>query len=167
MLQYKFNSKAGDLFLVASETHLLGIFWSADQIKDVKTIHSLKQTVAEESKARRILQQTKDQLQQYFDKSRQDFSLPLKIEGTVFQKKVWNALCEIPYGETVSYKDVAKRIGKEKAVRAVGTANGRNAFSIVIPCHRVIAADSSIGGYAGGLNAKEILLRLEKQSKLD
>ena len=102
------------------------------------------------------------QLNEYFNGIRKSFDLPLEMNGTEFQKKVWNALCDIPYGETRSYKDIAEKIGNPKAVRAVGGANNKNKLMIVVPCHRVIGADGSLTGYAGGLDVKKILLELEQ-----
>jgi len=101
------------------------------------------------------------QLGDYFEGKRQDFDLPLALEGTPFQKKVWLALADIPYGETISYAELARRIGSPKAVRAVGSANGQNPIPIVLPCHRVIGSDGKLRGYAGGLDMKARLLRLE------
>jgi methylated-DNA-[protein]-cysteine S-methyltransferase len=103
------------------------------------------------------------QLYEYFVGDRKEFSLQLRMEGTPFQKKVWNQLLKIPFGETVSYKDIAAAIDNEKAVRAVGGANGKNNISIIIPCHRVIAHDGTMGGYGGGLDKKEWLLDHEKK----
>jgi methylated-DNA-[protein]-cysteine S-methyltransferase len=103
------------------------------------------------------------QLYEYFVGNRREFSLILKLEGTPFQKRVWNQLMKIPYGKTLSYKKVAAAIGKENAVRAVGTANGRNNIAIIIPCHRVIAHDGTLGGYGGGLWKKEWLLKHEQK----
>ena len=93
----------------------------------------------------------------------QQFDLPLDFEGTVFQKKVWQALLSIPFGETRSYRDIAEQVGNIKAVRAVGAANGKNPISIIAPCHRVVGVNGKLVGFAGGLNNKEILLGLEKQ----
>lgn len=104
------------------------------------------------------------QLSEYFSGKRRAFDLPLCFEGTEFQKKVWSALCEIPYGETRSYKQVAEAAGSPKACRAVGMANNRNKISIIAPCHRVIGADGSMVGYGGGLHIKEKLLQLEKEN---
>lgn len=103
------------------------------------------------------------QLYEYFVGDRKDFSLNLLLEGTDFQKKVWNQLMKIPYGRTVAYKEIAAAVKNEKAVRAVGSANGRNNISIIIPCHRVIASDGTLGGYGGGLWKKEWLLNHEKK----
>jgi methylated-DNA-[protein]-cysteine S-methyltransferase len=103
------------------------------------------------------------QLLDYLDGFRTTFDLPLNPNGTVFQKKVWNALCDIPYGETRSYKQVAEAVGNNKASRAIGMANNKNPIMIVIPCHRVIGSNGSLVGYAGGLDIKEKLLFLENK----
>jgi len=104
------------------------------------------------------------QLGEYFDGKRKSFDLPLEVLGTDFQKKVWAALAEIPYGETRSYKDIAKRIACPKGFRAIGQANHNNPISIIIPCHRVIAADGSLGGYGGGHENKTLLLKVERDN---
>lgn len=101
------------------------------------------------------------QLREYFNGKRRDFDIPLDPAGTDFQRSVWSALRKIPYGRTASYADIARAIGKPKAMRAVGMANGRNPISIVVPCHRVIGADGSLTGYGGGLDRKRTLLNLE------
>lgn len=107
------------------------------------------------------------QLREYFAGRRRDFDLPLAPEGTEFQRKVWRKMQEIPYGETISYGELAKRVGNPKASRAVGSANGKNRIPIVIPCHRVIGANGKLTGFGGGLPTKEALLALEtKQLKL-
>ena len=106
-----------------------------------------------------------EQLSEYFDGRRKEFSLPLKMRGTEFQRKVWSALREIPYGETCSYKDLATKIGSPKAVRAVGGANHNNPFIIVVPCHRVIGAGGNLVGYGGGLEMKQLLLELERKHR--
>lgn len=108
-----------------------------------------------------VLIDAERQLQEYLGKWRKSFDLPLRLEGTAFQQEVWRKLQEIPYGETVSYLELARWLGKEKAVRAVGMANGKNPISIVVPCHRVIGADGRLVGYGGGLWRKEWLLELE------
>lgn len=102
-----------------------------------------------------------DQLKEYFTGTRKEFDVPLELEGTDFQKKVWNELQKIPYGKTISYKTLSEKLGDVKAIRAVGKANGQNPIAIIIPCHRVIGADGSLTGYAGGLDIKEKLLHLE------
>ena len=101
------------------------------------------------------------QLKEYFKGKRKEFDLPLEIEGTDFHKKVWNELLKIPYGKTISYKELAIRLGHEKVIRAAAKANGANPLPIVIPCHRVIGSDGSLVGYGGGLKIKEKLLSIE------
>lgn len=108
-----------------------------------------------------ILQAAAQQLREYFAGQRRTFDLPLAPEGTEFQRRVWDALCAIPFGETCSYGAVAAAIGQPKAARAVGMANNRNPISIIIPCHRVIGANGALVGYGSGLPIKETLLRLE------
>jgi len=107
------------------------------------------------------------QLKSYFAGELREFEIPLLMEGTEFQKRVWKALQTIPYGETMSYGELAKKIGEPKAVRAVGAANGQNRMPIIVPCHRVIAADGGIGGFSGGLSKKRKLLVLEKRTPAD
>lgn len=106
-----------------------------------------------------------EQFAAYFAGRLRRFDLPLAATGTPFQQAVWQALCDIPYGETRSYGDIARAIGKPNAVRAVGAANGRNPLSIIIPCHRVIGQNGSLTGYAGGLPIKQALLTLERASR--
>ena len=108
-----------------------------------------------------LLDETRRQLDAYFAGRRTTFALPLAAAGTAFQQTVWTALCRIGYGETISYAELARRIGRPSAVRAVGLANGRNPLSIVVPCHRVIGADGSMTGYGGGLERKVFLLEHE------
>jgi len=110
-----------------------------------------------------VLKEATRQLAGYFDGEVTEFQLPLAANGTAFQKKVWRALLNIPYGETRSYRDVAESIGAPRATRAVGAANGKNPVGIIIPCHRVIAVDGSLGGYAGGLRTKRFLLDHERK----
>ena len=106
------------------------------------------------------------QLREYFAGKRAEFDLPLAPEGTAFQRTVWRQLQEIPYGETISYGELARRVGNPKASRAVGSANGANPLPIVIPCHRVIAADGTLGGFGGGLPTKQTLLALERRTSV-
>jgi methylated-DNA-[protein]-cysteine S-methyltransferase len=110
-----------------------------------------------------LLKEAIKQLNEYLDGKRSSFDLQLEPKGTEFQRKVWNALKEIPYGETRSYGEIAKVIGNEKASRAVGMANNKNPIAIIVPCHRVIGANGKLVGYAGGLDIKEKLLNLEKK----
>jgi methylated-DNA-[protein]-cysteine S-methyltransferase len=106
------------------------------------------------------------QLEQYFAAQRTDFDVPLTLAGTPFQRSVWAALREIPYGETMSYSQLAERIGRPGAARAVGLANGRNPIGIIVPCHRVVGATGSLTGYGGGLSRKRYLLDFEHRSAL-
>ena len=113
------------------------------------------------------LTQVRQQLTEYFAGKRKRFDLPLRLAGTEFQVSVLEALQKIPYGETVSYGEVAKRIGRPKAMRAVGAANGRNPIPIVVPCHRVIGRSGDLTGFGGGIDTKEALLRLEAENTQD
>lgn len=109
-----------------------------------------------------LIKEAFKQLNEYFEGKRKEFNLPLDPKGTDFQKRVWNALLNIPYGETRTYKEIAIEVGNEKGARAVGMANNKNPISIIIPCHRVIGSNKKLVGYAGGLHIKEQLLSLER-----
>lgn len=111
-----------------------------------------------------VLRQAVEELREYFAGGRREFTLPLAPAGTPFQQEVWAALREIPYGETRTYGQIAARIGRPKACRAVGMANNRNPIAIIVPCHRVVGTSGALVGYAGGLNVKEILLKLEAET---
>lgn len=139
----------GPIQIICDEEGILGLEFGSEAPKE-----GLK-------KSTDLIKKTVLQLNEYLIGERTEFDLPLKPEGTAFQKKVWEALCTIPYGQTRSYKEIAVQIGNEKACRAVGMANNRNPISIIIPCHRVIGADKSLVGYGGGLNIKVKLLNLE------
>ncbi|WP_374027835.1 methylated-DNA--[protein]-cysteine S-methyltransferase [Bdellovibrio bacteriovorus] len=157
-LQWKMKSPLGDLYMVASEMGLQSLYWG-------KTAGiPLAPSLTGKDGALKILKQTEAELTEYFKGQRQDFDVPLDVAGTEFQESVWRQLKKIPYGKTVSYTDIARRIKSEKAVRAVGTANGKNPICIIIPCHRVIAAGGGLGGYSGGLDRKRKLLNLEQSS---
>lgn len=110
-----------------------------------------------------VIKECAKQLQEYFSGSRKTFDLPLNLCGTEFMKKVWQALTEIPYGQTRSYKDIAESIGHKLAYRAIGMANNKNPIPIIIPCHRVIGADKKLTGFAAGIEVKECLLNLESR----
>ena len=114
-----------------------------------------------------LLEKAAGQLGEYFGKTRREFDLPLNPEGTDFQKKVWEALKAIPYGETRSYAQIAAAAGNPKACRAVGGANNKNPLPVIIPCHRVIGADGGLTGYSGGLEIKRFLLNLERENRRD
>ncbi|WP_298246851.1 methylated-DNA--[protein]-cysteine S-methyltransferase [uncultured Christiangramia sp.] len=130
---------------------------------DENGIHEIKvdDSTEESSEIPEVLKSVILQLQQYFSGKRQSFDLQLNPKGTDFQKKVWEELKNIPYGATVSYLDLSRKLGDEKAIRAVASANGKNPLWIVVPCHRVIGSDGSLSGYAGGLHRKKWLLDLE------
>jgi methylated-DNA-[protein]-cysteine S-methyltransferase len=106
--------------------------------------------------------EVREQLAQYFAGERTTFDLPMHLEGSVFQRTVWHALTEIPYGHTISYGELARRIGRPDLARAVGTANGQNPIAVIVPCHRVIGSDGKLVGYGGGLENKRLLLDLEQ-----
>ncbi len=150
-------SPVGILKLVATENALVAVLWENENPKRVRLAELIEQV------DHPILLETQKQLCEYFAGTRQQFDLPLDFEGTVFQKKVWQALLSIPFGETRSYRDIAEQVGNIKAVRAVGAANGKNPISIIAPCHRVVGVNGKLVGFAGGLDNKEILLGLEKQ----
>lgn len=150
-----FQSPVGELKLVASDQGLMAILWANDNPNRVP-LGSMKR-----DDANPVLIQTRLQLEQYFAGKRQRFVLPLNFVGTDFQKQVWQSLLTIPFGETRSYGQIALQIGKPKAARAVGAANGRNPISIVIPCHRVIGSNGELTGFAGGLKAKAYLIEIE------
>lgn len=114
-----------------------------------------------------LLGQARRELDEYFSGTRREFDLPLSLHGTPFQKSVWRELLRIPYGRTVTYGELAERIGNPKACRAVGMANNRNPVVIIVPCHRVIGADGNLTGYAGGLDVKQKLLELERRTLSD
>ena len=111
-----------------------------------------------------LMETCKEQLEEYFKGSRRTFDLPILLVGSDFQKRVWQALLEIPYGKTQSYAGLSRRLGDEKAIRAVAGANGENALSIIVPCHRILGSDGSLTGYAGGIRVKKKLLQLEGAS---
>jgi methylated-DNA-[protein]-cysteine S-methyltransferase len=159
MLFYKeMPSPVGKLKLVANADALVAILWETELPNRVKL------DTAKLDRNHPILLETERQLGEYFAGARTRFELPLEPRGTTFQKKVWHALREIPFGKTRSYSDLAKTLGSPKACRAVGAANGKNPLSIVIPCHRVIATDGTLSGFAGGLDAKATLLTLEARA---
>ncbi len=150
---WTFESPVGPLLLAGSKAGLLLVsFASGNRPRNVDPEWRPDTTAFVE-----VIQQ----LQAYFAGERKNFDLALILEGTDFQKRVWTALRKIPYGETISYKELAEMIGRPKAVRAVGAANGANPIPIIIPCHRVIGNDGSLTGFGGGLPLKKQLLELE------
>jgi len=149
------TSPVGKLILVASDSGLAAILWENDDPDRVR-LGSIM-----EDPGHPVLISAERQLAEYFAGERKRFDLPLDFNGTEFQKQVWSALLTIPFGETRSYAEIARMIGRPAACRAVGAANGKNPISIVAPCHRVIGANGTLTGFAGGLKAKEYLLQLE------
>ena len=149
------DSPVGVLKLVANDISLIAVLWENETPNRVRLAELI------ENKQHPILLETQKQLSEYFEGQRKIFDLPLNFEGTEFQQKVWQALLTIPFGETRSYKDIAEQIGNVKAVRAVGAANGKNPISIITPCHRVVGANGKLVGFAGGLENKDVLLKLE------
>ena len=149
------DSPVGRLKLVATDDGLAAILWERDRPRRVP----LEIDGAGDRHA--VIIETERQLEEYFTCRRTRFTMPLDPRGTAFQRKVWNALLTIPFGETRSYGQIARQIGHPDAVRAVGAANGRNPISIITPCHRVIGATGKLTGFAGGLDAKAFLLALE------
>lgn len=142
----------GAVHLYATETHLSALLFKPWQAVETEQLVETNNSV---------LKLTKQQLGEYFVGQRQSFDLPIKSDGTDFQKKVWQSLMTIPFGETWNYGQLAQSIGNKNASRAVGAANGKNPISIIVPCHRVIGANGTLTGYAGGLKAKEWLLKHE------
>ena len=149
----RFESPVGSLLLAGSKAGLALVSFSGG--KRARNVDS------EWYEDNSVFTEVVDQLKSYFAGERKAFDLPLVLEGTEFQKKVWTSLVAIPYGETISYKTLAERVGSPKAVRAVGAANGANPIPIIIPCHRVIGNDGSLTGFGGGLPLKKKLLELE------
>lgn len=150
------DSPVGLLKLVAHDQALVAVLWENESPNRVRVATLI------EDQNHPVLLNTQQQLTEYFNQTRTIFDLALDFQGTDFQKKVWQALLTIPFGETRSYKQIAEQIGNVKAVRAVGAANGKNPISIIAPCHRVVGANGKLVGFAGGLENKEILLKIEK-----
>jgi len=146
-----FKSPIGDIEISADEKYVHSILFREENPEKISENH--------------LTQLVTNQLTEYFDGKRIDFEFPMEIAGTEFQKKVLYLLKEIPFGKTISYLELAKRVGDVKSIRAVGTANGRNNFVIVLPCHRVIGSDGKLVGYGGGLWRKEWLLKHEFRIK--
>ena len=162
-IQY-YNSPCGEIVLASMGNELCLCDWNempcAERNKHrlVKYMNAVFRVETSD-----VLEQTKKQLDEYFSGTRKAFDIPLHPVGTEFQQQVWNALLEIPYGETRSYKDIALSIANLKGIRAVAQAIGANGISILIPCHRVIGSNHSLTGFAGGIEAKRILLEIERE----
>jgi len=152
VIKTTYNSPLGQLLLAAEDEYITGLYF-ADKDESPGTASAVINTCIKE-------------LDAYFSGKLKNFTVPIKPKGTDFRMKVWAALMTIPYGETISYKELAELIGQPTAIRAVGGANHHNPISIIIPCHRVIGTDGKLTGYGGGLGNKEILLNLERQNNV-
>lgn len=153
------SSPLGPIWLAATDQGLAGMWFEGQRHAPDRSGWAL----CPDSQQHPVLNATNQQLQAYFAGSLRQFDLPLDLRGgTVFQQSVWQALLRIPVGKTTSYGEISRRIAKPLAIRAVGTAIGRNPISIIVPCHRVVGADGSLTGYAGGLDRKLALLQLER-----
>ena len=153
-------SPVGELTLIATDAGLSALLWPNDDPKRVRVGDLIA------APEHPILVRAERELRAYFAGERTSFTVPLDASGTEFQKKAWAALLTIPYGETRSYGELARQIGNPKASRAVGAANGRNPISIIVPCHRAIASDGALTGFAGGLETKRHLLALEARGRV-
>lgn len=152
MYSYTYNTQIGNITIIEKDGYIANLYINYNNIK----------TIQKETK---LISQTANEIKEYLDGNKKSFSIPIKIEGTDFQKKVWQEVLKIPYGETRSYKDIAININNSKAYRAVGTAIKNNPIPIIIPCHRVIKSNKDIGNYAYGIDIKKELLNLEANFK--
>ena len=147
--KYVYNTIIGPIEIVEEDGYIVRLDFRIDEKIDTEETSLIKVTYK--------------QIEEYLLGNRKKFIVPIKLKGTEFQKKVWNALLEIPYGETMSYKKIAEKIGNPKACRAVGMANHNNPIAIIVPCHRVIGSNRKLVGYAGGLDIKQKLLEIESE----
>jgi methylated-DNA-[protein]-cysteine S-methyltransferase len=154
------DSPCGPLTLVAQDDHLVGLYMTDQRHRPDESAFGHRADADQPPFA-----ETARQLEEYFAGRRDTFELPLKLVGTVFQQRVWAALCEIPYGETWTYGQLADHIGQPSASRAVGLANGKNPIGVIVPCHRVIGAGGGLTGYGGGLARKQALLDHERATR--
>ncbi len=160
-IQY-FKTPYGELIIGSYQNKLCLCDWRYRKMRneiDARIQKGINSSYIEEDTDE--IQETKHQLEEYFKGERKSFGIPLLMVGTDFQQSVWNELIKIPFGKTESYLGLSQKLGNEKAIRAVAAANGANAISIIIPCHRIIGSDGKLIGYAGGLDAKKKLLHLE------
>jgi methylated-DNA-[protein]-cysteine S-methyltransferase len=148
-----YNSPAGCIEIKISGSFIYEITFIKKEEEQAKT-----PSIILSAEGKKIFNKCTSQLDEYFSGGRKNFELPTRQEGTAFQQKVWNELMQIPYGKTISYLQLAERLGNAKAIRAAAAANGRNQLCIVVPCHRVIGSDGSLTGYGGGLPRKKWLL---------
>ena len=147
MKKYVYNTIIGPIEIVEEDGYIIKLGFSIDDKVEKEETSLIKVTYK--------------QIEEYLLGNRKKFTVPIKLKGTEFQKKVWNALLEIPYGKTMSYKQIAEKIGNPKACRAVGMANHNNPIAIIVPCHRVIGNNRKLVGYAGGVEVKQKLLEIE------
>ncbi len=154
---FSYDSPIGHLLLVSSDKGIAEIAFDYERSR-LKTARQREGWTETES---RLIQRCRRELDEYFAGERREFCVPLDLHGTPFQLRCWNALLDIPYGQTCSYADLARKVGSPQGFRAVGMANHDNPIPIIVPCHRVITSDRKLGGYGGGLDLKEKLLRLE------
>jgi O-6-methylguanine DNA methyltransferase len=159
----KIKTPLGEMLAIKSDKGLCMLEFldgksTEKQLKEIETLGEIIDQNDDE-----VLMKLESELNEYFDGNLKEFTIPLDLIGTEFQKKVWNELIQIPFGETKSYKDQAIAVGDLLAIRAVANANGKNKIAIVVPCHRVIGSDGSLTGYAGGKHRKQFLLELESK----
>ncbi|MBX7154977.1 MAG: methylated-DNA--[protein]-cysteine S-methyltransferase [Candidatus Kapaibacterium sp.] len=155
----------GEVFVAASNESLYVLEFDNPARRAAHIQHITKElNCSVEETTNPILQQTEAELHEYLNRTRTHFTIPITMIGTNFQKTVWSALQNIPYGTTISYEELSHQIGNPLAIRAVGTANGQNKIAIIIPCHRVVNKSGGLGGFGGGLHRKEFLLKLENAS---
>lgn len=155
-----YNFEIGRILIVENEDYIVKV----EFLNDKNFFLDEKIFKVGTKKENMLIRKTKLELMEYFDGKRRKFGIPIKLDGTEFQVKVWKELLKLPYGETCSYLDIAKKIGNPNAARAVGMANNKNKIQIIIPCHRIIGSDKKLIGYAGGIKIKEKLLKLEKDN---
>ena len=148
-MKYKHTYKTiiGNIEIIEDTGYIIGVNFNTETNIEDKETETIKETYK--------------QISEYLERKRKAFNIPVKMQGTEFQKKVWQELTKIPYGETRSYKQIAEKIGNPKACRAVGMANHNNPIAIIVPCHRVIGTNNKLVGYAGGIDIKEKLLKIE------
>ncbi len=152
-----YDSKLGKIKIEAKDKYIIGVDFVSENTVQLDEINNENEKI--------IIKKCKSELEEYFNGKRKKFDLDIKfVNGTEFQKNVWNELCKVNYGETVSYKEIAERIGNPKACRAVGGANNKNPIAIIVPCHRVIGKNGTMVGYANGIDKKAFLLSLEKKN---
>jgi methylated-DNA-[protein]-cysteine S-methyltransferase len=154
------DSPVGELTIMATNTAIYTVLWEKESNSDYARSLFKRCTLNNDNL---LIVKTKQQLYEYFLGQRQQFDLPIELVGTPFQVRAWQALCAIPYGETISYKEQSIRLGDKNKARAVGMANGMNPISIIVPCHRVIGSNGQLTGFGGGLDNKQKLLTLEQQ----